>query len=152
MLIREVMTPHAEWISPGTVLADAAAKMRDQGIGCLPVGDNDRLVGMLTDRDIVCRGVAAGLDPARTKAGEVMTKGITWCFEDEAVDEVLQRMDTKEIHHIPVLNRQKRMIGILTLSDIALRGPQEFAGLFGHLAARDARHHDARPTLGSSAH
>ncbi|MDR3529576.1 MAG: CBS domain-containing protein [Rhodopila sp.] len=152
MLIREVMTPHAEWISPDTLLAEAAAKMRDEGIGCLPVGDNDRLVGMLTDRDIVCRGVAAGLDPGRAKASEAMTKGVTWCFEDEAVDAVLQRMDTKEIHHIPVLNRQKRMTGILTLSDIALRGSQDFAGLFGHLAARDARHHDARPTPGQATH
>lgn len=152
MLIREVMTPHAEWVSPATLLADAAARMRDHSIGCLPVGEDDRLVGMLTDRDIVCRGVAAGCDPTRTKVTEVMTKGITWCFEDEAVDEVLQRMDTKEIHHIPVLNRQKRMIGILTLSDIALRGPQEFGGLFGHLASRDARQHDPRPTLRPTAH
>jgi CBS domain-containing protein len=141
MLIRDAMTPQAEWIEPDTTLADAASRMRDHNIGCLPIGQNDRLVGMLTDRDIVCRGTATGLDPTKAKVGDVMTKGITWCFDDETVDDVLQRMDTKAIHHIPVLNRQKRMVGMLTLSDLALRGPQELARQLSHLASRDARLH-----------
>ena len=141
MLTREAMTPQAEWIDPGTTLVDAASRMRDHNIGCLPIGQNDRLVGILTDRDLTCRAVAAGLDPAKTRAGDVMTKGITWCFDDETVDDVLQRMDTKAIHHIPVLNRQKRMVGMLTLSDLALRGPRDLAGQLSHLASRDARQH-----------
>src|ERR1700745_2483435 len=74
MYVREVMTSQAEWIAPTLSLSEAAQKLRDQKIGCLPVGDNDRLVGMLTDRDIVCRAVADGADPATTQAGDVMTK------------------------------------------------------------------------------
>ena len=143
MLVHEVMTPHAEWIAPSLTLAEAARKMRDHKIGCLPVGENDRLVGMLTDRDIVCRAVAVGSDPKTTKAVDVMTKGITWCFDDESVDDVMERMEAKQIHHIPVLSRQKRMIGILSLSDLAMRGPRDLLSRLSQLASRDSRRHAA---------
>ncbi|MDA8249878.1 MAG: CBS domain-containing protein [Rhodospirillales bacterium] len=143
MLVHEVMTPHAEWIAPSLTLAEAARKMRDHKIGCLPVGENDRLVGMLTDRDIVCRAVADGANPKTTRTADVMTKGVTWCFDDESVDDVAERMQAKQIHHIPVLNRQKRMIGILALSDLAMRGPQELASRLSQLASRDSRGHAA---------
>jgi CBS domain-containing protein len=141
MLVHEAMTTHAEWITLGITLKDAAQRMRDQDIGCLPIGENDRLVGMLTDRDIACRAVAQGLDAATTKVADVMTKGITWCFDDETVDDVVERMEQKQIHHIPVLNRQKRMIGILSLSDLALRGPQDLSARIFRLASRDSTRH-----------
>jgi predicted transcriptional regulator len=96
--------------------------MRDSRIGCLPVGDKDRLVGMITDRDIACRAVANGSDPAKTKARDVMTKGITYCFDDETLEEALHMMADKGIHHLPVLKRSKRTIGILALGDVALKG------------------------------
>jgi CBS domain-containing protein len=140
MYVREVMTSHAEWIAPTLSVAEAAQKMRDHKIGCLPVGENDRLVGMLTDRDIVCRAVADGADPATTKTADVMTKGIAYCFEDDTVDAAIDQLEAKQIHHIPVLSRQqKRMIGILSLSDLALRGPQNLAARVSQLASRDAR-------------
>ena len=140
MFVREVMTAHAEWIAPTLSVAEAARKMRDHKIGCLPVGENDRLVGMLTDRDIVCRAVAGGADPATTRTADVMTKGITYCYEDDTVDVAIDQLEAKQIHHIPVLSREKkRMIGILSLSDIALRGPQNLAARVSHLAARDSR-------------
>ena len=145
MLVREAMTPHAEWITPDITLKDAALRMRDQDIGCLPIGENDRLVGMLTDRDLACRAVAQGLDAATTKVADVMTKGITWCFDDETVDDIVERMEQKQIHHIPVLNRQKRMIGILSLSDLALRGPQALSAKVSRLASRDATRHASNP-------
>jgi CBS domain-containing protein len=139
MFVREVMNSQVEWIAPTLSIAEAARKMRDHKIGCLPVGENDRLVGMLTDRDIVCRAVAAGADPATTRALDVMTKGISWCFEDDTVEATIDQMEAKHIHHIPVLSRQKRMIGILSLSDLALRGPQNLLARVSQLASRNSR-------------
>jgi CBS domain-containing protein len=145
MLVHEAMTRHAEWVTPDMTLKDAAGLMRDQGIGCLPIGEEDRLVGMLTDRDLACRAVAQGLDATTTKVGDVMTKGITWCFEDETMDDVVERMGQKQIHHMPVINRQKRLIGILSLSDLALRGPEALSTKVFGLASRDATRRAARP-------
>ncbi len=141
MLVRTAMTPHAEWISPDVPLSQVALLMRDKGIGCLPVGENDRLIGMITDRDITCRAVAAGADPSTTKAREVMSKGITWCFDDQELDEACQLMGQKQIHHLPVLSRQKRMVGILSLGDIALKGSQRMFSEICKLASRDAERH-----------
>jgi CBS domain-containing protein len=138
MYVREVMTSRAEWIPPTLSVAEAARKMRDQKIGCLPVGDNDRLVGILTDRDIVCRAVADGADLATTTAADVMTKGITYCFEDDTIEAAIDQLEANRIHHIPVLSRQKRMIGILALSDLALRGPENLQARVSQLASRDS--------------
>lgn len=140
MLVREAMSQHAEWIGPETSLAEVAQKMRDKGIGCLPVGVNDRMVGMITDRDLACRAVADGLNPKTAKAKQVMTKGVTWCFDDDNIAGVMRRMEDKKIHHMPVINHQKRLIGILSLSDLALRGPQELSIDISRLTSRDARH------------
>lgn len=144
MLVREAMTQHAEWIVPETSLAEVAQKMRDKGIGCLPVGTNDRMVGMITDRDLACRAVADGLNPTTATAKQVMTKGVIWCFDDDDIEGAIRRMEEKKIHHMPVINHQKRLIGILSLSDLALRGPQELARNVSRLVSRDARH-DAAP-------
>jgi CBS domain-containing protein len=146
MLVRDAMTPHAEWISPDISLTEVALRMRNQHIGCLPVGEKDRLIGMITDRDLACRGVAEGLNPGTAKARQVMTNGITWCFEDETVDEAAQRMEEKQIHHMPVLSRQKRMVGILSLSDLALKGPKGLLGQLSKLASRDAGRHAPETT------
>jgi len=145
MLVREAMTQHAEWIGPELSLAEVAQTMRDKGIGCLPVGADDRMVGMITDRDLACRAVADGLNPKTAKAKQVMTKGVTWCFDDDNVENAVRRMEEKKIHHMPVINHQKRLIGILSLSDLALRGPQELARNISRLASRDSRH-GASPT------
>lgn len=144
MLVREAMTQHAEWIVPETSLAEVAQTMRDKGIGCLPVGTDDRMVGMITDRDLACRAVADGLNPTTATAKQVMTKGVIWCFDDDNIEGVIRRMEEKKIHHMPVINHQKRLIGILSLSDLALRGPQELARNVSRLVSRDARH-DAAP-------
>lgn len=141
MLVKDAMTLHATWIAPDTSLVEVAKLMRDQGIGCLPIGENDRLVGMITDRDVVCRGVADGADPARVKARDVMSKGVKWCFEDQKVDEAAQMMDNKQIHHLPVLNREKRMVGMLSVGDLALKGSPELFQEVCRLASRDASRH-----------
>ena len=143
MRIREAMTEHPQWISPEVTLMEAAQRMRDANIGCLPIGDNDRLVGMVTDRDLACRAVAAGLDPRTTKVRDVMTKGVVWCFDDETIDEAVDRMVDRHIHHIPVLSRSKRMVGMLALSDVALKVPTDKVALLSRLASRDSRRHQA---------
>lgn len=145
MLVRDCMTEHAEWIGPDTPLADAARTMREKNIGCLPIGENDRLIGMLTDRDICCRGVAEACDPRSTKAREIMSKGLVWCFDDQDILEAAQKMEEKSIHHMPVMNREKRMIGVLSLSDLARKAPQTMFGELSRLAARDALRHAATP-------
>ena len=141
MLVREAMTEHAEWITPDATLLEAACKMRDKGIGCLPIGENDRLVGMITDRDLACRAVAGGLDAKRTTVRQVMTKGIVWCFEDEDLAKAVKKMEDKAIHHMPILSHEKRMIGLLSLSDLALRGPANLFKGISRLASRDASRH-----------
>jgi CBS domain-containing protein len=144
MLVRETMTRRALWITPDISLTEAAKQMRDENIGCLPIGENDRLVGMITDRDLTCRAVAEGADPAKTTAREVMTRGVSYCFEDDDINEAVHLMEEKRIHHIPVLNSQKRMVGILSLSDLALKAPQDLSFEISRLASRNASVH-ARP-------
>lgn len=138
MFVREAMTERALWITPDITLTQAARKMRDENIGCLPIGENDRLIGMITDRDLACRAVAEGADPAKTKVRDVMTRGIAYCFENDNVADAMQRMEEKRIHHMPVLNAQKRIIGILSLSDLALRAPHDLSRELFRLASRDA--------------
>lgn len=144
MLVKDIMTPHAEWIRADASLREVARTMRDKDIGCLPVGEHDKLIGMITDRDICCRAVAQGLDPAACKAKEVMSKGITWCYDDQTDAEALELMEQKQIHHLPVLSRKKRIVGVITLGDLALRSSQALSKGLMHLAARDASRHSER--------
>jgi FOG: CBS domain len=128
MLVRDIMTPKVQWISPDLTLRECAKKMRDSNIGSLPVGENDRLIGMITDRDICCRGVAEGLDPSTTTARRVMSEHIRYCFDDEDVAVAAHKMEDKHIRRLAVLNRDKRLVGILSVDDVARRGSHELAG------------------------
>jgi CBS domain-containing protein len=135
--VKDLMTAHAEWVDADTPVRVVAEKMRDKGIGCLPVGENDKLIGMITDRDITCRAVADGLDLSKAKARDVMSKGVTWCFEDQSDVEATKMMENKNVHHLPVLNRAKRIVGMLSFADLALRSISLTNELL-HVAARDA--------------
>ena len=126
--VREVMSKNVTWVGPDISLRDAARKMRELDIGCLPVGKDDRLIGMITDRDIACRAVAEGEDPATTPIAEAMSKGVAYCFDDQDVGEAAQLMEKKQIHRLPVLNRRKRMVGMLSLGDIGLHASHELTG------------------------
>lgn len=128
MKVSEIMTRNAEWVGPETTIWDVAQKMRDEKIGSLPVGENDRLIGMVTDRDIVCRAVAEGLDPSKTTARQVMSETITYCFEDQEADDAAHVMEQKHIRRLAVLNRDKRLVGILSVDDLATRGSHELSG------------------------
>jgi CBS domain-containing protein len=93
--------------------------MRDGDFGILPIEENDRLVGVITDRDIAVRGVAEGLDPNKVKISQIMTDRVLYCFEDQSLDEVAQNLGENRIRRLPVLNREKRLVGILSLGDLA---------------------------------
>lgn len=138
MLVRDAMTAKAEWITPDLQIREVAARLCAQDIGCLPVGENDRLVGMITDRDLVRRGLATGADPSATTAREVMSRRIVYCFDDESVESATRLMEKRQVHHLPVLNREKRMVGVLSMGDVALKGSPEILGEVFKLASRDA--------------
>ena len=119
MLIKDVMTRHVECVSPEDTLQAAARKMRDLDVGPLPVcGQNDRLVGMITDRDIAVRAVAQGKSPD-TRIRDVMSTGILYCFDDQELDEVARNMGKNQVRRLPVINKDKRLVGILALGDLA---------------------------------
>jgi CBS domain-containing protein len=120
MQLKDVMTTDVQLADPTIKLREAASMMRDGDFGLLPVGANDRLVGTITDRDIAVRAVAEGKDPNTTTVGDVMSKGIRYCFEDQEVEEAAKLMAQAQIRRLPVLNRDKRLVGIVALADIAV--------------------------------
>jgi CBS domain-containing protein len=119
MRVSEVMTRHVEVIDPSQTIQKAAQSMSDMDVGALPVGENDRLVGMVTDRDIAVRAVALGKG-ANTPVREVMTTDVCYCFEDEEVSTVADNMADHQVRRLPVLSREKRLVGILALGDLAV--------------------------------
>jgi len=121
MNVREVMSRDVKIASPEDTLQHAAELMVDIDAGVLPVGENDRLVGMLTDRDITVRAVAKGKAPDRTKVREVMSPEIKYIYDDESLEEAAENMGKLQIRRLPVLNREKRLVGIVSLGDLALK-------------------------------
>jgi CBS domain-containing protein len=119
--LKDVMTPGVEVIHPNATVAEAAEKMKALNVGVIPVCDGDRLVGMLTDRDIVVRMVAQQRDPKGTTVGDAMTPHVTYCFEDEDVQKAGMLMAEKQIRRLVVLNRDKRLVGIVSLGDVAVQ-------------------------------
>jgi CBS domain-containing protein len=130
MQLKDVMTPNPECIRPDATLQEAACKMRDLDVGPLPVrGDDDRLAGMITDRDIAVRAVAEGKDPKTTPVREVMTEDVVFGFEDQDVADAARVMEQKQIRRLVVLNRDKRLVGIVSLGDLAVEtGARPTAG------------------------
>jgi CBS domain-containing protein len=129
MQLKEVMTRNVEVIHPDDTLAAAAEKMKTLDVGPLPVCDGDRLVGMLTDRDITVRATAAGRDPTMTHVRDAMTPDVVYCFEDQDVKEAAQLMEQRQIRRLLVLNREKRLVGIVSLGDLAVEsGDRKLSG------------------------
>ena len=125
MKVSELMTPNVEIVAPDDTLHTAARMMADLDTGALPVGENDRLVGMITDRDITIRAVAEGRDPDKAKVRDAMSEQIRFCFEDEDTQEVSRKMSDWAVRRLPVLNRDKRLVGIVSLGDLATGGAEE---------------------------
>lgn len=125
MKVKEIVTPNPQCISPDSSLCDAARKMKSLDVGILPICENDRLVGTITDRDIAIRAVADGLDPKTATVRQVMSQGVVYCFEDRSIEEAAELMEQKQIRRLPVLNEQKRLVGIVSLGDLAVRTHKE---------------------------
>jgi len=121
MLLRDVMTRQVECISPDETIQAAARKMRDLDVGPMPVCENDRLTGMLTDRDIAVRCAAEGHDPKACRVRDEMTHDVVYGFEDQTIEQAEQIMREKQIRRLLVLNRNKRLVGIVSLGDLAIR-------------------------------
>ena len=126
MQVREVLTQNVERIPPDTPVREAAQKMKANDLGALPIYEGDRLIGMATDRDIVTRAVAEGRG-ADTPVREVMTQGVVYCFEDQEVKEAAKIMKEHQVRRLIVLNRDKRLVGIVSLGDLAVEGDQRSA-------------------------
>lgn len=119
MIVKECMTKKVELANPSMSVRVAAQLMRDGDFGILPIQEKDRLVGMITDRDIVVRGVAEGKDFDELPVREIMSEKVLYCYEDQSLEEVVENLGQQQVRRLPVLSRDKRLVGILSLGDIA---------------------------------
>ena len=127
MKVKEMMHKGVEWVSPDTPVATLAKKMLQYDVGALPIGENDRLIGMVTDRDIAMRGVAKGKDISKLTAKDIMTKNVIWCRDNESMDDAARIMEKKRIRRLPVIDDHKRMVGMLSLGDISHAASQRLS-------------------------
>jgi CBS domain-containing protein len=129
MKIGEIMTPDVQCIRPDDDLVDAASLMRQLDVGVLPVCEDDRLVGMLTDRDIAIRAVAEGRNPREARVRETMSPGVVYyVLEEQDVDDAVHVMEQHQIRRAPVMNRDKQLVGIVSLGDIAVAAGASLSG------------------------
>lgn len=119
MLVKECMTTNVSLGAPNMTMLEAAKKMRDGDFGILPIQENEKLVGMVTDRDIAVRGVAEGRDPNLLKTHEIMSQKVLYCFDDQDIDEVALNLGENQVRRLPVVNREKKLVGILSICDLA---------------------------------
>lgn len=121
MKVKQAMHPGAAWISPDVSLSDIAERMRRDDVGALPVGENDRLIGMVTDRDVVVRGLDGQADPLHLTARDVMSEPIIYCNANEDLEDAVTIMESKRIRRLPVIDEHHRMVGMLSLGDVAAK-------------------------------
>ena len=127
MKVQEAMTPDVRIARPDQSICEAARMMAECDAGVLPVGEDDHLVGVITDRDIAIRAVAEGKSP-ETSVREVMSKEVLYCFEDEDTEDVARNMGDNKVRRLPVLNRSKRLVGIVSIGDLALSNDLDTTG------------------------
>ena len=138
MEIAKIMHAPAEWVEADTPVAEVARRMKDEDIGAVPVGRDDRLIGMVTDRDLALRVLGEGRDPTTTTAEQVMTAGVVWCLTTQTVEDAAHMMEQKKIRRLPVIDENKRLVGMLSLGDIADAMPRQ---LLGEVVTAVADHH-----------
>jgi CBS domain-containing protein len=119
MQIRDVMSRECKWCTPTAKVTEVARLMAENDFGSVPIAENDKLVGMVTDRDIVIRGLAKGKDLHRTSTREVMSPNLYYCFDDQSCDEVAENMADIQVRRLPVVTRDKKLVGIVSLGDLA---------------------------------
>jgi CBS domain-containing protein len=142
MKVQETMSANVQITDPDQPIRAAAKMMAECNCGAIPVGDNDRLVGMITDRDIAIRAIANGKGP-ETAVREVMSEGVCYCYEDQDVSEVAANMGDIQLRRLPVLNRDKRLVGILALCDIAKSDGQACAQALSGVSEQRGQHTQA---------
>lgn len=140
MRVSECMTRDVRIASPDETLRDAATAMAAIDTGFLPVGENDRLVGTVTDRDIAIRGIGQGYQPD-AKVREVMSEGVCYCFADDDAEDVLNNMAEIQVRRLPVVDRDKRLVGVVSMSDLAVSGEETHAGEVLREVARPSVQH-----------
>jgi CBS domain-containing protein len=128
MQLKDVMTREVAVVPPDATLEHAAARMRDLNVGSLPVCDGERLLGMVTDRDITVRSTAAGRDPGTVPVREAMTDDVVYGFEDQDVQEAARVMEERQIRRLVVLNQEKQLVGIVSVDDLAVDASARLAG------------------------
>ena len=128
MKVKDAMHKGVEWVGPDTPVHELAKLMREYDVGAIPIGEDDRLIGMVTDRDIVCKGLAGdGFDARRATARDVMTEGIHCCREDDDLAKAIRHMEKVQVRRLPVINKSKRMVGMLALGDVSHAAPDELS-------------------------
>jgi CBS domain-containing protein len=127
MKVSKCMTRDVELVSPTQTIRDAAQMMAELDAGALPVQQDDRLVGMITDRDIAVRAVAQGKSP-ETRVRDVMSPEVLYCFDDQEIEDVSRNMGEVKVRRLPVVNRDKRLVGIISIGDLALKEEQTLTG------------------------
>jgi CBS domain-containing protein len=126
MKVKDVMHKGVEWVGPDTPIAEIAKLMQGHDVGSIPIGEDDRLIGMVTDRDIVCKGLARkDFNAARMTARDVMTEGIHCCRDDDDLAKAVHHMDTLKIRRLPVINKSRRMVGMISLGDVGQYAPAD---------------------------
>src|SRR4026209_2871152 len=120
MKVKEVMHKGVDWVGPDTPITEIAKLMSQHDVGSIPIGEDDKLIGMVTDRDIVCKGLArTAFDLRRATARDVMTEGIHCCREDDDLAKAVRHMETLKIRRLPVINKSRRMVGMISLGDVS---------------------------------
>lgn len=117
--IKDVMSPNFKWMSPDSPVAQVAETMRDMDVGFMPLAENDKMIGMVTDRDITVRAIAEGKNPADTSVRDIMTPKTYYCYDDQDVEDVCNNMGEIQVRRLPVVNRNKRLVGIVSMGDLA---------------------------------
>jgi CBS domain-containing protein len=126
MKVKDAMHKGVEWVGPDTPVTELAKLMCANDIGAIPIGEDDHLIGMVTDRDIVCKGLAAdSFDARRTTARDVMTPGIHCCRDDDDLAKAVRHMEELKVRRLPVISKSKRMVGILSLGDLSHSAPSD---------------------------
>ena len=126
MKVQTAMHKGVEWVGPDTPVTELAKLMRQHDVGSIPIGENDQLIGMVTDRDIVYKGLAQnGFDARRATARDVMTEGIHCCRDDDDLAKAVRHMEALKVRRLPVINKSKRMVGILSLGDVSHSAPND---------------------------
>ena len=140
MKVSEAMTRDVRVANPNESIRDAARIMAEINAGALPVGENDRLIGVITDRDIAVRAVAEGKQPS-TKIRDVMSQEVLYCYDDQDIDDVARNMGDVQVRRLPVVNRDKRLVGIISLGDVACKQDAEVAGdAVAHISQPGGKH------------